>query len=124
MHQYALKARQTPGETRTKLIEVDNATKRWSEVMDEDVPEAMLRTAYVRILDPITRQHLTNFQGKGTKPENLKQEILKFVSNAVMDSNAMNIGSFEESGGSGVSHGDAGSYPESESPVEDWGYYE
>ena len=58
------KASKSPGETRTKLIEVDNATKRWSEVMGEEVPEAMLRTAYVGILDPTTRQHLTNFQGK------------------------------------------------------------
>ena len=41
-----------------------------------------------------------------------------------MDSNAMQIGSFEEDGGAGVSHGDAGSYPDSESLVEDWGYYE
>ena len=62
-----------PAETRIKLIEVDNATKRWSDIMGEDVPEAMLRTAYVGILDPITRTHLTNFQGKNTKPEALKQ---------------------------------------------------
>ena len=61
--------------------------------MGDEVPEAMLRTAYVGILDPITRTHLTNFQGKETKPEILKQEILRFVSNAVVDHNAMQVGS-------------------------------
>ena len=84
----------------------------------------MLRTAYVGFLDPITRTHLTNFQGKNTKPETLKQEILRFVSNAVVGHNAMDIGSFEDDGGSGVPHGDVGSYPESEGTAEDWGYYE
>ena len=59
---------ENPAETRAKLIEVDNAIKRWSEVMGDEVPEAMLRTAYVGILDPTTRTHLTNFQGKDTKP--------------------------------------------------------
>ena len=107
-------------ETRIKLIEVDNATKRWSDIMGEDVPEAMLRTAYVGILDPMTRTHLTNFQGKDTKPAALKQEILKFVSNAVMDANAMQIGSLGDEGGAGVSHGDAGAYPESEHSTEEW----
>ena len=55
------------------MIEVDNAVKRWYEVMGDDVPEAMLRTAYVGILDPMARQHLTMFQGKETTPEALKQ---------------------------------------------------
>ena len=64
--------------------------------MSEDVPEQMLRTAYVGILDPLTRQHLTNFQGKDAKPETLKREILKFVNNAVTDHNHMQIGSVEE----------------------------
>ena len=96
-----------PAETRHKLIEVDNATKRWCEIMCEEVPEAMLRTAYVGILDPITRQHLTNFQGKGTKPQDLKQEILRFVSNAVASTTAMDIGSFEEFGGFGGTDGAA-----------------
>ena len=98
-----------PAETRVKLIEVDNAIKRWSEVMGSEVPEAMLRTAYVGILDPMTRTHLTNFQGIGTKPEELKMAILKFVSNAVVDPNAMQVGSIGEDGGAGVAHGDAGS---------------
>ena len=97
-----------PAETRVKLIEVDNAIKRWSEVMGYEVPEAMLRTAYVGILDPITRTHLTNFQGRDTKPEVLKQEILKFVSNAVVDHNAMQVGSIGEDGGAGDAHGVAG----------------
>ena len=113
-----------PAETRHKLIEVDNATKRWCEIMGEDVPEAMLRTAYVGILDPITRTHLTNFQGRGTKPETLKQEILRFVSNAVVDHNAMNIGSFEDDGGSGAPDGGVGAYPESEHTIEEWSYHE
>ena len=73
IHQHTLQARQKSRGNRTKLIEVDNATKRWSEIMGDDVPEAMLRTAYVGILDPMTRTHLTNFQGKNTKPEALKQ---------------------------------------------------
>ena len=75
-------------------------------------------------LDPMTRTHLTNFQGKDTKPAALKQEILKFVSNAVMDANAMQIGSLGDEGGAGVSHGDAGAYPESEHSTEEWSYYE
>ena len=90
--------------------------------MGDDVPEAMLRTAYVGILDPITRTHLTNFQGKTTKPEELKQEILRFVSNAVIGSSAMYIGSFDN-GGTDVPYGDVG-YPESETAAEDWAGYE
>ena len=92
--------------------------------MGDDVPEAMLRTAYVGILDPITRTHLTNFQGKTTKPEELKQEILRFVSNAVIGSSAMDIGSFENNGWADVSDGDVGSYPVSEAEAEDWGMCE
>ena len=41
--------------------------------MGDDVPEAMLITAYVGILDPTTRQHLTMLHGKETTPEALKQ---------------------------------------------------
>ena len=55
-------------ETKAKLIEVDNAIKKWQEVMGESVPEQMLRTAYVGILDPLTRQHHTNSQGKTLSP--------------------------------------------------------
>ena len=87
--------------------------------MGDDVPEAMLRTAYVGILDPTTRTHLTNFQGKNTKPETLKQEILRFVSNAVVDHNAMQIGSFGDDGGAGAPAGSTGAYPESESPTDE-----
>ena len=61
--------------------------------MGDDVPEAMLRTAYVGILGPMARTHLTMFQGKETRPEALNQEIIRFVSNAVADSNAMQVGS-------------------------------
>ena len=56
----------------------------------------MLRTAYVGILDPLTRQHLTHYQGKDTKPEALKREILRFVNNAVAENTSMQIGSVEE----------------------------
>ena len=87
------KAAKNTAETKTKLIVVDNAIKRWQEVMGEDVPEQMFRTAYVGIMDPLTRQHLTNFLGKDTKPESLKREILRFVNNAVPDNNSMQIGS-------------------------------
>ena len=65
----------------------------------------MLRTAYVGILDPLTRQHLTNYQGKDTKPETLKKKILRLLNNAVADSSAMQIGSMEESAGNGDAHG-------------------
>ena len=113
-----------PAETRSKLIEVDNAVKRWNEVMGDDVPEAMLRTAYVGILDPMSRTHLTNFQGKETKPEVLKQEILKFVSNAVVDHNAMQVGSIGSDGQVGDSHGVAYLAAEYEEPSEHWAWYE
>ena len=89
--------------------------------MGEDLPEQMLRTAYVGSLDPLTRQHLTNFQGKDAKPETLKREILRFVNNAVADSSAMQIGSMEESAGNGDAHGvvdtsSAGDWEEWEGP--------
>ena len=49
----------TPAETRTKMLEIDNAVKRWTEAMGEDIPEQMLRTAYVGIMDRLTRSHLS-----------------------------------------------------------------
>ena len=92
--------------------------------MGDEVPEAMLRTAYVGILDPSTRTHLTNFQGRDTKPELLKQEILRFVSNAVVDNNAMQVGSIgvdrEASGADGVT-GLSGHWADDSS---EWGWHE
>ena len=89
--------------------------KRWSEVMGYDVPEVMLRTTYVGILDPTTRFHLTNFHGgKETKPDTLKQEILKFVSNAVVDSKAMQVGSVGVDEYVSAADGTAGSSHEQE----------
>ena len=50
--------------------------------------------------------------------------FLKFVSNAVVDSSAMQIGSFGDDGMTGAPTGRMGAYPESEGPMDEWGYYE
>ena len=67
---------------------------------------------------------MTTFQGNDTKPNILKQENLRFVSNAVIEPNAMQVGSFEDDGHVGAAAGSMGMYQESESPTEEWGYYD
>ena len=89
-----------------------------------EVPEAMLRTAYVGILDPTTRTHQTNFQGKATKPEILKQEILRFVSNAVVDNSTMQVGRIGEVGEASVSAGNTGSSGQWAEGSSEWEWYE
>ena len=62
----------SPNETRTKLLEVDTAAKKWEEIMGESLPEQMLKSAYIGIMDSLTRSHLTPYQGKNTSSEELK----------------------------------------------------
>ena len=84
----------------------------------------MLRTAYVGILDPVTRTHLTHFQGKDTKPDVLKQEILRFVSNPIVDNNAMQEGSIGNDGQASNPDGVAGLFSEYGDPSDGWDWYE
>ena len=77
--------------------------------MGEDVLEQMLRTTYVGVLDTLTRQHLTHYQGIGTEPEALKREVLRLVNNAVAENTPMQIGSVEEESNRGGAHGAADS---------------
>ena len=66
----------SPSETRTKLLEVDTAAKKWEEIMGESIPEQMLKSAYIGIMDSLTRSHLTPYQGKNTSAEDLKTILL------------------------------------------------
>ena len=111
-----------PSETRTKLLEVDTAAKKWEEIMGENIPEQMLKSVYIGIMDGLTRSHLTPYQGKSTSAEELKNHIVRFITNAVLDSNAMQIGS--------VDVGDVGGASSPPEPAdahkveEEWPWYE
>ena len=63
----------------------------------------MLKSAYIGIMDSLTRSHLTPYQGKNTSAEDLKNHIVRFVTNAVLDSNAMQVGSIESGDVGGAS---------------------
>ena len=84
-----------PAETRTKLLEVDAAAKTCMEIMGADVPEAMLKTAYIGIMDSLTRSHLTHYQGKDTAADSLKDHMLRFINATTVDTNAMQVGSVD-----------------------------
>ena len=111
-----------PNETRNKILEVDAAAKRWEEVMGEDLPEQMLKSAYIGIMDSLTRSHLTPYQGKNTKADELKNHILRFVTNAVLDTNAMQVGSIESGDVGGASSASEHTYSPGEE--ENWAWHD
>ena len=109
-----------PSETRNKILEVDAAAKRWEEVMGENLPEQMLKSAYIGIMDSLTRSHLTPYQGKNTSADELKSHILRFVTNAVLDTNAMQVGSIDSGEVGGASGASEHTYLPAEEDNWDW----
>ena len=71
--------------------------------MGDNLPEQMLKSAYIGIMDSLTRSHLTPYQGKNTSADDFKSHILRFVTNAVLDTHAMQVGSIESGDVGGAS---------------------
>ena len=90
--------------------------------MGENLPEQMLKSAYIGIMDSLTRSHLTPYQGKNTSADDLKSHMLRFVTNAVLDNNAMQVGSIESGDVGGASSASETAY--AHKVEEEWPWYE
>ena len=85
----------SPVETRSKVIEIDRMAKLAQETNGEPIGEGHWKSVLVGMLDPLTRQHTSRMMGSQHTAMDLKQAILEFTSNVVLDaSSAMQIGGF------------------------------
>merc|ERR1712051_42584 len=98
--QMGLVRMKTPAEPRTKAVEIDRMAKLTEEITGEPVGEGHWKSVLVGMLDPLTRQHTSSMMGSRHTVNDLKQTILEFTSNVVLDqSDAMQIGQVGEAAG-------------------------
>ena len=107
--QMGLVKMKTPAETRSKVIDIDRMAKLTEEVAGEPVGEGHWKSVLVGMLDPVTRQHTSRMMGSQHSVHDLKQAILEFTSNVVIDqSDAMQIGQVGEAAQGGLAGGAGG----------------
>ena len=91
--QLGLTKMKNPAVTRSEVIDIDKMAKLTQEIMGEPVGEGHWISVLVGMLDPLTRQHTSSLMGSKTTVAELKQAILEFTSNVVLDnSDAMQLG--------------------------------
>ena len=83
-------------ETRSRVIEIDRMAKMTHEITGHPVGDGHWKSVLVGMLDPVTRQHTANLMGSKHSANDLKNAILEFTSNVVLDDNAMNLGRIGE----------------------------
>ena len=86
----------SPSETRSRVIEIDRMAQMTHEITGHPVGDGHWKSVLVGMLDPVTRQHTANLMGSKHTANDLKNAILEFTSNVVLDDNAMNIGHIGE----------------------------
>ena len=87
-----------PAETHSKVIEIDKMAKITAGVTGSAVGDGHWKSVLVGMLDPITRQHTSSLMGSTHTAEDLKQAILEFTSNMVLENDPMNLDSVGKSG--------------------------
>ena len=81
------------------MIDIDRMAKLTAEIAGEPVGDGYWKSVLVGMLDPLTRQHTSSMMGSKHSVQDLKQAILEFTSNVVLDaSDAMQIGQVGETG--------------------------
>ena len=97
------KPAKTPADTRTLVTELERRVRISEEISGKAMDDMHVKSVLIGVLDPITRQHRSQFQGVNTTYQDLRRCVLEFTNNNVAikstDPDAMVIGAVADANG-------------------------